>query len=586
MILSIYKYYFISNLVKHIKNCSLKIAYAVSIVLVISYLALKVSWAAAFTLLWVVGFLVMLSTQYLSVSGAFITLSLVTSMFLINSIQMFFSSIVSKKVDFIQFGEYALLADNYILTFQILLDFYSLSFIILTSAIGFWALLFATNYMRGEPRIVNFIILLYFFLISMILLVSSGNFPTLMLGWELIGCFSFLLINFWTTRIGTAKSAFKAFFFNKLSDAMLILAFIVIILYLPQSFTLNFTNLYVLNGVSLVFWGAQVQILNFILVGVIVCSFCKSAQFGFHVWLPDSMEAPVPASALIHSATLVSAGIFLLGRYDIFTTILWASQIVFLWAAFTALYGGLVAAYQTDLKKILAYSTISHCGFLFVLVCYNNLPALILYLHLHGWFKSYSFMAAGNIITKYAGYQDYRRMGGSPYYITLEALVLTISISCLGGLPFTLGFFNKHYLLNLVVEEVSVAALLCIWGAAFTGLFYSVKTIYSLFGVSLKSTVLTQTLQKHGIVIRDNKLHINPSEPWPNLILLGIYPLIIIFFAMFVLNLNFFTVNLVYHSIIGVFFFLIYIIFLIIYLRLQIIKLIIGLILIKTLYVF
>jgi NADH-quinone oxidoreductase subunit L len=192
------------------------------------------------------------------------------------------------------------------------------------------------------------------------------------------------------------------------------------------------------------------------------------------------MEAPVPASALIHSATLVSAGIFLLGRHELITAFSWTSTCLLFWCSFTALYGGLIAAYQTDLKKILAYSTISHCGFLFLLVVYNNVLGLILYLHLHGWFKSYSFMAAGNIITKYGGYQDYRRMGGGAYSTTLELIVLSLSICCLGGLPFTLGFFNKHYLLLLNYEAVSWLPNIFILGAAFTGLFYSIKTLNNL----------------------------------------------------------------------------------------------------------
>lgn len=199
------------------------------------------------------------------------------------------------------------------------------------------------------------------------------------------------------------------------------------------------------------------------------------------------MEAPVPASALIHSATLVSAGIFLVGRHEVFTCISGISDILTVWCAFTAFYGGLVASYQTDLKKLLAYSTISHCGFLFLLLSYNNFFGVILYLHLHGWFKSYSFMAAGNIISKYQGYQDYRRMGGSVYDVTLELYVFCISLACLGGLPFLLGFFNKHYLLLLISEQYGFISIVFIIGAAFTGLFYTIKTLYSLLSSKYKT---------------------------------------------------------------------------------------------------
>ena len=453
--------------------------------------ALQLSWVSIFTVTWLNGFLGMLSTQFLSIQGAWILLTIGVLLLLFKTLGLFITLLYANNHNctclFYSVGDYALLTDNYILQFQLLLDLYSMSYVILTNVIGLWALLFATNYMRNEPRVLNFLYLLYMFLLSMILLLTSGNFPTLMLGWELIGCFSFLLINFWTTRIGTAKSAFKAFFFNKLSDVSLILALLILIIFLPNTFTFNFNNIYLLEGSQLVLFGFSINVCSFFLVSLIVCSFCKSAQFGFHVWLPDSMEAPVPASALIHSATLVSAGIFLLGRIEYLTAAPHISTFILLWSSFTALYGGLVAANQTDLKKMLAYSTISHCGFLFLLVIYNNFFALVLYLHLHGWFKSYSFMAAGNIITKYLGYQDYRRMGGSIGFNTLDVTVLIISISCLGGLPFLLGFFNKHFLLLLSYEFSSILANVFLLSAAFTGLFYTLKTVYGLTSVIFKN---------------------------------------------------------------------------------------------------
>lgn len=576
----IYSY---SNFLNYtLKHLNTKVALkAVIIATWLLIMAYNLTWFTTFIGLWLIGFVVMCSAQYLGISGVFISLSTAVLLFTFKTIELFWSSLAESNANLISIGDYALITDNFTLEFTLLLDGYSLSYITLTSCIGVWALLFATNYMRGEPRTNNFIILLYFFLISMILLLASGNFPSLMLGWELIGCFSFLLINFWTTRIGTAKSAFKAFFFNKLSDAMLILCLIILIIFLPNSFTANFNNLYILNGVTCTIFGVQISILNIFLIGIIVCSFCKSAQFGFHAWLPDSMEAPVPASALIHSATLVSAGIFLIGRHEIFTSLNWAANTVLLWAAFTALYGGLIAAYQTDLKKILAYSTISHCGFLFVLVVYNNLPALILYLHLHGWFKSYSFMAAGNLITKFMGYQDYRRMGGSSYMATLEALVLGVSVACLGGLPFSLGFFNKHYLLLLNYSQWSTISNLLILIAAFTGLFYSFKTIYSLFLVSFKGSFATKQNLIHGISGR----MWNPSEPYSNVPLLTIYPVVIIVLSYLVLNVNYFNNEMVFHSIFGIFFFYMYLQLMWMYSKAQLLPALFIIILIKLIYV-
>jgi len=159
--------------------------------------------------------------------------------------------------------------------------------------------------------------------------------------------------------------------------------------------------------------GFNFQYLNILSICLLLCAFIKSAQFGFHIWLPDSMEAPVPASALIHSATLVSAGIFLILRfYSLFEILSYSKYIMVFVGSFTACYGGWVSSFQTDIKRLLAYSTISHCGFLVVLCGLFNLNWVLSYLYIHGFFKALTFMCAGNIIRFSKNIQDYRRMGG------------------------------------------------------------------------------------------------------------------------------------------------------------------------------
>lgn len=372
------------------------------------------------------------------------------------------------------FGNFGYLSNNTPLHLSFICDHYNIWYGALTSCIGSAAIWYAYVYMCDEHVIGRFVLLLYSFLYSMLLLLYSYNVVTFFLGWELIGCFSFLLINFWTVRVGTAKSAFKAFTFNKISDASL-LSVLVILLSLNQPTALN-------NLDSLMFVVLCPTLGTIVLVLLIICAFCKSAQFGFHIWLPDSMEAPVPASALIHSATLVSAGIYLLGRVSNAIFFLGLHDLLFYWASFTALYGGVVAAYQSDLKRVLAYSTISHCGFLFVLVALNNVWVLVLYLHLHGWFKSFSFMLAGSVITSSNGCQDFRRMGSMGPVNTAELYLLLISLGCLGGLPFTLGFFNKHYLL-LVLSWTNPMSfpIIMVQAAAFTGVIYYVRLVSGVF---------------------------------------------------------------------------------------------------------
>jgi len=214
-----------------------------------------------------------------------------------------------------------------------------------------------------------------------------------------------------------------------------------------------------------------------------VCSFCKSAQFGFHTWLPDSMEAPVPASALIHSATLVSAGIYVMLRYS---PLLVNSSLIYIFilvSSFTAFYGSLISSFQTDVKKILAYSTISHCGFLMFSITLNNPYITILYLYGHGLYKSLSFIGAGNLIQYANNYQDMRRMGSFSSKYVFEFFYLTICLLNLSSFPFFLNFFSKHFLFNSLILNNSltiiVYALLLL--AAFSGVFYSLRILYFVF---------------------------------------------------------------------------------------------------------
>jgi len=175
------------------------------------------------------------------------------------------------------------------------------------------------------------------------------------------------------------------------------------------------------------------------------CSFIKSAQIGPHIWLPDSMEAPVPASSLIHSATLVSAGIFVVLRfYSIFEMSYYSFLILPIVGSLTASYGGVTASFQSDIKRILAYSTISHCGFLMLLTSFNINEFVVLYLYVHGFFKACVFMCVGNVIRISKNYQDFRKMGSFYKYLPFECFVSLICLFNLSGIPLSLGFFIKH----------------------------------------------------------------------------------------------------------------------------------------------
>ena len=354
-------------------------------------------------------------------------------------------------------------------------DYIAFAFLFLTTSIGFCAVAYSLAYFKNEPHADRFILLLNWFIISMSLLVVADNAFVCFLGWELIGLTSFLLINFWTIRRGTLKSAFKAFIFNKLSDLFL-LFFIILMVRLTGSASILVWNQYL--AIYSIFYIPDLWQPALFLI---LASSIKSAQFLGHLWLPDSMEAPIPASALIHSATLVSAGVYLLLRME---TLIQSTNLVYFvgfLGAFTAFYGAVVSAAQTDAKKLLAYSTISHCGFLFTAIYIGDTNLVITYLYLHGFFKAMTFFCVGNLMKISRGYQDTRRMGQFAQFLPVESVLLVFCASNLGGLPFTVGFFYKHLFQSLfyfsyyflVIAPFLLLAMLCSIIYVFRLVFYS-----------------------------------------------------------------------------------------------------------------
>ncbi len=349
-------------------------------------------------------------------------------------------------------------------------DGLSYLFVLLVLVIGLATNFYILNYLKYEAHEDLFTLLINWFMFSMIFLVLSNNLFTLFLGWESIGLSSFFLINFWSTRRGTVKSSFKAFFFNKISDVFLFI-FLVGIHYLLYT-----NNLVLLNLKTALNFLPTTISFNMVSIFLFMCTLFKSAQIFGHLWLPDSMEAPVPASALIHSATLVSAGVYLLLRFTPLITLnnlqTWAIVI----GSITAAYGGLVSASQTDMKKLLAYSTISHCGFLFVTIGTEVYVTVIIYLFLHGLFKALTFFCSGSFI-RVAGSQDTRQMGNLSRVLPVDTIFLILCAFNLGGLPFSLGYLYKSM---LITSLLNTNITLFILGFCTIGLLTSVVYVYRL----------------------------------------------------------------------------------------------------------
>lgn len=350
------------------------------------------------------------------------------------------------------------------------LDGLSYLFILLVSIIGLGTNFYILNYLKYEAQEDVFMLLINWFMFSMIILVLANNLFTLFLGWESIGLSSFFLINFWNTRRGTMKSSLKAFFFNKISDVFLFI-FLILIHYITASNNISVINLKIYLCLT-----TSSELYQYAGMCLFICTLFKSAQLFGHLWLPDSMEAPVPASALIHSATLVSAGIYLLLRFTPLIIFNNFQMIILLIGSVTAAYGGVVSASQTDMKKLLAYSTISHCGFLFVSIGTEVYITVIIYLFLHGLFKALTFFCAGSFI-RVAGSQDTRNMGALNRLIPVDTIFLIICGFNLGGLPFSFGYLYKSMLISSLLNT---NIFYFIVGFSTIGLLTSVIYVYRL----------------------------------------------------------------------------------------------------------
>lgn len=344
----------------------------------------------------------------------------------------------------------------------------SFLFLFLVNIIGFATNIYILNYFKYEERAEEFILLINWFIFSMIFLVISNTLFSLIIGWELIGLTSFLLINFWKFRTTTLSCSFKAFCFNKVSDLFLMLGCAIL------------WNHYKINNIdTLLMYISLNKVDNSVLTYSCICflisASIKSAQIIGHLWLPDSMEAPVPASALIHSATLVSAGIYLILKFQILFVITQMMGVIFFIGSLTACFGGIVAAAQTDMKKLLAYSTISHCGFIMASISLDSFIITITYLYLHGLFKASTFFCAGSII-KTNNTQDMRLMGNNHTQI-FDTTSLIISTINLGGLPFTFGYLYKQmFITQLSISPFSALSV----GFCLIGLLSSIVYVYKL----------------------------------------------------------------------------------------------------------
>ena len=329
-------------------------------------------------------------------------------------------------------------------------DSLTCTMLVVVTSVSFAVHIFSASYMKEDPDLPRFMAYLSLFTFFMLILVTSSNFLQLFVGWEGVGLCSYLLINFWYHRIQANKSAIKAMLVNRVGDIGLSIAiFCIFSVYKTLDFSIVFiTTPYMLNK-TLNIAGFDFFIVDFICFFIFFGIIGKSAQFLLHSWLPDAMEGPTPVSALIHAATMVTAGVFLLARcsplFEYSPTMLAVLEV---FGVLTVGYASLVGAVQLDLKKIIAYSTCSQLGYMIYAAGISAYSESIFHLASHAFFKAMLFISAGVIIHALNGEQDIRNMGGLAKRLPFASFCFITASIALMGIPFLSGFFSK----DLVIE--------------------------------------------------------------------------------------------------------------------------------------
>jgi len=342
---------------------------------------------------------------------------------------------------------------------------------------------YTIGYMAEDPGYSRFFAYISLFTFSMLMLVMANNFLQLFFGWEAVGLVSYLLIGFWYTRESAIRANLKAFLVNRVGDFGFVLGIAVVVAYTG---TLHYGTAFAaaptMVGQTLEIWpGAQWAVPTVACLLLFVGAMGKSAQVPLHVWLPDSMEGPTPISALIHAATMVTAGIFMVARMSpLFELSETALSAVMLIGATTAFFMGLLGLVANDIKRVVAYSTLSQLGYMTVALGASAYAAGIFHLMTHAFFKALLFLAAGSVIIAMHHEQDIRRMGGLRKYLPITYWTSLVGSLALIGTPFFAGFYSKDAIIEAVGHSQTPGAAIAYW-AVLLGVFITALYSFRMF---------------------------------------------------------------------------------------------------------
>ncbi|EIJ34042.1 NADH-quinone oxidoreductase subunit L [Thiothrix nivea] len=368
-----------------------------------------------------------------------------------------------------------------------LLDNLSTMMMLVVTFVSLMVHIYTIGYMHDDPGYQRFFSYISLFTFSMLMLVMSNNFMQLFFGWEAVGLVSYLLIGFWFKKDTAIYANMKAFLVNRVGDFGFLLGIAAVLMYCGTlDYAETFANIRNVAGVDIeIFAGWQWNVVTLIAILLFIGAMGKSAQVPLHVWLPDSMEGPTPISALIHAATMVTAGIFMVARMSpIFELSDTALNVILVIGATTAFFMGLIGIVQNDIKRVVAYSTLSQLGYMTVALGASAYSAAVFHLMTHAFFKALLFLAAGSVIIAMHHEQDIRKMGGLKKYMPITYWTSLIGSLALIGFPGFSGFFSKDLIIEAVHEShlgaAGYAYTLVLLGVFVTA-FYSFRMFFLVF---------------------------------------------------------------------------------------------------------
>ncbi|SFP57030.1 NADH dehydrogenase subunit L [Nitrosomonas cryotolerans] len=368
-----------------------------------------------------------------------------------------------------------------------LIDQLSATMMVVVSLVSLMVHIYTIGYMRDDPGYQRFFSYISLFTFSMMMLVMSNNFLQLFFGWEAVGLVSYLLIGFWYTRPTAIYANMKAFLVNRVGDFGFLLGIAMVLVYFGTlDYATVFTQAPQIADQSVeIISGSPWLLITVICVLLFIGAMGKSAQFPLHVWLPDSMEGPTPISALIHAATMVTAGIFMVARmsplYELSDT---ALSIILVIGGITTLFMALVAVVQTDIKRVVAYSTLSQLGYMTVALGASAYSAAIFHLMTHAFFKAVLFLGAGSVIIAMHHEQNMLKMGGLRKYMPITYWTMFIAALASAGVPGFSGFFSKDTIIE-AVHFVNIPgaefAYFCVLTTVFVTALYTFRLLFMTF---------------------------------------------------------------------------------------------------------